>query len=92
MRVVGSVPNNMFPSNIFQNMLWSENFIKSDRLSTALTSISHSSESTSKALNMTRQGLSRLCVQRVIWTPRTLFSDSLDTQKFMSEFEDNDFS
>ena len=30
------------------------------------------------------QGLSRLCVQRVIWTPRTLFFDSLDTQKCMS--------
>ena len=38
------------------------------------------------------QGLSRLCVQRVIWTPRTLFFDSLDTQKFMSEFADDDFS
>ena len=38
------------------------------------------------------QGLSRLCVQRVIWTPRTLFFDSLDTQKFMSEFSDDDFS
>ena len=38
------------------------------------------------------QGLSRLCVQRVIWTPRTLFFDSLDTQKFMSEFGDDDFS
>ena len=35
---------------------------------------------------------SRLCVQRVIWTPRTLFFDSLDTQKFMSEFADDDFS
>ena len=39
-----------------------------------------------------RQGLSRLCVQRVIWTPRTLFFDSLDTQKYMSEFADDDFS
>ena len=29
------------------------------------------------------QGLSRLCVQRVIWTPRTLLFDSLDTQKFV---------
>ena len=38
------------------------------------------------------QGLSRLCVQRVIWTPRTLFFDSLDTQKIMSEFADDDFS
>ena len=38
------------------------------------------------------QGLSRLCVQHVIWTPRTLFLDSLDTQKFMSEFADDDFS
>ena len=37
-------------------------------------------------------GLSRLCVQRVIWTPITLFFDSLDTQKFMSEFADDDFS
>ena len=25
-------------------------------------------------------GLSRLCVQRITWTPRTLFFDSLDTQ------------
>ena len=39
-----------------------------------------------------QQGLSRLCVQRVIWTPKTLFFDSLDTQKFMSEFADDDFS
>ena len=40
------------------------------------------------------QGLSRLyrCVQRVIWTPRTLFFDSLDTQKLLSEFADDDFS
>ena len=38
------------------------------------------------------QGLSRLCVQGVIWTHRTLFFDSLDTQKFMSEFSDDDFS
>ena len=38
------------------------------------------------------QGLSRLCVQHVIWTPRTLFSDSLDTQKSLSEFADDDFS
>ena len=38
------------------------------------------------------QGLSRLCVQRVIWTHRTQFFDSLDTQKFMSEFADDDFS
>ena len=38
------------------------------------------------------QGLSRLCVQRVIWTLRTLFFDSLDTQRFMSEFADDDFS
>ena len=38
------------------------------------------------------QGLSCLCVQRVIWTPRTLFFDSLDTQKFMSGFADDDFS
>ena len=38
------------------------------------------------------QGLSRICVQRVIWTRRTLFFDSLDTQKFMSEFADDDFS
>ena len=39
-----------------------------------------------------RQGLSGLCVQRVIWTRRTLFFDSLDTQKFMSEFAEDDFS
>ena len=39
-----------------------------------------------------KQGLSRLCVQRVILTPRTLFFDSLDTQKFMSKFADDDFS
>ena len=32
------------------------------------------------------------CVQRVIWTRRTLFFDSLDTQKFMSEFAEDDFS
>ena len=38
------------------------------------------------------QGLSRLCVQRVIWTPRTLVFDSLDTQECMSEFADDDFS
>ena len=38
------------------------------------------------------QGLSGLYVQRVIWTPITLFLDSLDTQKFMSEFADDDFS
>ena len=38
------------------------------------------------------QGLSRLCVHRVIWTPRTVFFDSLDTQKLMSEFADDDFS
>ena len=44
------------------------------------------------AIYIQRQGLSRLCVQRVIWTPRTLFFDSLDTQKFMSEFADDDFS
>ena len=25
------------------------------------------------------QGLGHLCVQRVIWTPRTLFFDSLDS-------------
>ena len=37
------------------------------------------------------QGLSRLCVQRVIWTRRTLFFDSLDPQKFISEFADDDF-
>ena len=36
--------------------------------------------------------LSRLCVQRVIWTPITLFFDSCDTQTFMSEFADDDFS
>ena len=39
-----------------------------------------------------RQGLSCLCVQRVIWTPRTLFFDSLNTHKFMSEFADDDSS
>ena len=39
-----------------------------------------------------KQGLSRLCVQRVIWTARTLFFDSLDTQNFLSEFADDDFS
>ena len=38
------------------------------------------------------QGLSRLCVQRVIWTPRPLFFDSLDTLKFMPEFADDEFS
>ena len=32
------------------------------------------------------------CFQRVIWTRRTLFFDSLDTQKFMSEFAEDDFS
>ena len=32
------------------------------------------------------------CVQRVIRTRRTLFFDSLDTQKFMSEFSEDDFS
>ena len=37
-------------------------------------------------------GLSRLWVQRVIWTPKTLLFDSLDTQKFMSEFADDNFS
>ena len=37
------------------------------------------------------QGLGCLCVQRVIWTHRTLFFDSLDTQKLMSEFADDDF-
>ena len=36
------------------------------------------------------QGLSHLCVQRVIGTPRTLFFDSLDTQKFRSGFADDD--
>ena len=35
------------------------------------------------------QGLSRLCFQCVIWTPRTLF---FDTQKFISEFAGDDFS
>ena len=39
-----------------------------------------------------KQGLSHLCVQRVIWTRRTLFFDSLDTQKFMSEFAEDGFS
>ena len=39
------------------------------------------------------QGLSRNASgQRVIWTCRTLFFDSLDTQKFMSEFAEDDFS
>ena len=38
------------------------------------------------------QELSRLCVQHVIWTPRTLFFDSLDTQIFLLEFADDDFS
>ena len=42
--------------------------------------------------NSVAQGLSRLCVHRVIWTPITLFFDSLDTQKFMLEFADDDFS
>ena len=28
--------------------------------------------------------------QRVIWTPRTLFFDSLDTQRFRSGFADDD--
>ena len=31
-------------------------------------------------------------VQRVIWTPRTLFFDSLDTQRFMSGFAEEDFT
>ena len=44
------------------------------------------------ASRVSGQGLSCLCVQRVIWTPRTLFFDSLDTHKFMSEFADDDFS
>ena len=43
-------------------------------------------------LEQGEQGLSRLCVQRVIRTPRTLFFDSLDTQKFLSGFADDDFS
>ena len=38
------------------------------------------------------QGLSHLCVQCVIWTPRTLYIDSLDTQKFRSGFTDDDNS
>ena len=38
------------------------------------------------------QGLSRICVQSVIWKPKTLFFDSLDTQKFMSGLAKNDFS
>ena len=33
-----------------------------------------------------------LDTQRVIWTPRTLFFDSLDTQKFRSGFAEDDFS
>ena len=44
------------------------------------------------AIRTVSQGLSRICVQRVIWTRRTLFSESLDTQKFMSEFAEDDFS
>ena len=32
----------------------------------------------------------RTNVQRVIWTPSTLFFDSLDTQKFSSGFADDD--
>ena len=31
-----------------------------------------------------------LCVQLVIWTPRKLFFDSLDTQKFGSGFANDD--
>ena len=42
-------------------------------------------------LGGSKQGLSRLCVQRVIWTCRTLFFDSLDTHNFLSEFADDDF-
>ena len=38
------------------------------------------------------RGLSRLCFQRVIWRHRTLFFDSLDTQKFRSGFAEDDFS
>ena len=45
-----------------------------------------------KDLQSEWQGLSRLCVQRVIWTPRTMFFDSLDTQKFLSGFADDDSS
>ena len=40
----------------------------------------------------TMQGLSNLCVQRVIWTPRTQFFDILDTQKLRSGFADDDYS
>ena len=36
------------------------------------------------------QGLSHLCVQRVIWTHRTQFFDSLDTQMFRSGLADDD--
>ena len=38
------------------------------------------------------QGLSGLCVKRVIWTPITLFFDNLDTQNFWSEFDDDNYS
>ena len=38
------------------------------------------------------EALSHLCVQHVIWTPRTLFFDSLDTEKFRSEFAYNYYS
>ena len=31
-------------------------------------------------------------VAGAIWTRKTLFFDSLDTQKFMSEFAEDDFS
>ena len=41
---------------------------------------------------MSRGLAAYLCVQRVIWTHRTLSFDSLDTQKFMSEFTDEEFS
>ena len=44
----------------------------------------------SEYLDTVEQGLSHLCIQRVIWTPRTLFFDSLDTQKCRSEFADDD--
>ena len=33
-----------------------------------------------------------VCVQRVIWTPRSLFFDSLDTKRFRSGFADVDNS
>ena len=56
------------------------------------TFLSHFQYKMIHSIPLVCQGLIRLCVQRVIWTPRTLFFDSLDTQRFISEFADDDFS